>query len=197
MGPGRHGRGRDRVSVHNRGREVLRYDLMLQRALRGVLREALAEVGERGLPGDHHLYITFRTGAPGVEIADFLKARYPDEMTIVLQHEFWGLESDQEKFQVTLSFSSRHERLVVPFAAVIAFADPSVKFGLQFEPTAADKAEAKGAAPAPGSGAPTVIEGAATPAAGQEGEGTTAAAGGGNGQGAGEKVVTLDRFRKK
>lgn len=187
---------RDRVSVQNKGREVLRYDLMLQRALRGVLREALAEVGERGLPGDHHLYITFRTGAPGVEIADFLKARYPDEMTIVLQHEFWGLESDQEKFQVTLSFSSRHERLVVPFAAVIAFADPSVKFGLQFEPTAADKAEAKGPAPGPG-GAPTVTDGSASPAAGQESEGTAPAAGGGNGQDAGDKVVTLDRFRKK
>ena len=181
------------MSVHNRGREVLRYDLMLQRALRGVLREALAEVGERGLPGDHHLYITFRTGAPGVEIADFLKARYPDEMTIVLQHEFWGLESDQEKFQVTLSFSARHERLVVPFAAVIAFADPSVKFGLQFEPTAADKAEAKDA----GGGAPTVTDGSAAPAAGQEGGDQTAAAGGGDGQGASDKVVTLDRFRKK
>jgi len=181
--------------VQNRGREVLRYDLMLQRALRGVLREALAEVAERGLPGEHHLYITFRTGAPGVEIADFLRARYPDEMTIVLQHEFWGLESDQEKFQVTLSFSARQERLVVPFAAVIAFADPSVKFGLQFEPSAADKAEARGAEP--GSGAPTVTDGSAGPASGQDAEGATPAGGNTDGQGAGENVVTLDRFRKK
>jgi len=184
------------VSGQNRGREVLRYDLMLQRALRGVLREALLEVAERGLPGDHHLYITFRTQAPGVEIADFLRARYPDEMTIVLQHEFWGLEADADRFAVTLSFSSRHERLVVPFPAVIAFADPSVKFGLQFEPSAADRAGADGSA------APAVTEGAAGSADGQaqpapEGADGKSDAKGDGASAAGEKVVTLDRFRKK
>lgn len=174
------------MSGQNRGREVLRYDLMLQRALRGVLREALAEVAERGLPGDHHLYITFRTQAPGVELADFLQARYPEEMTIVLQHEFWGLESDQEKFAVTLSFSARQERLVVPYAAVVAFADPSVKFGLQFEASSADRAPADDPAakdePAPA---------AAAEKSNGQGDG---AAGGDRG---GDKVVTLDRFRKK
>ena len=190
-GPARERDGQ--VSGQSRGRDGLRYDLMLQRALRGVLREALDEVGERGLPGDHHLYITFRTGAPGVELADHLRARYPDEMTIVLQHEFWGLESDEEKFQVTLSFSSRQERLVVPFAAVIAFADPSVRFGLQFEPSAGDKAQGKTDA-APG-GAPTVTEGAAAPTSGQDPE-TTGDKGDGEAAGQG-KVVTLDRFRKK
>ncbi len=180
--------------MQNKGREVLRYDLMLQRALRGVLREALTEVGERGLPGDHHLYITFRTGAPGVEIADHLRARYPDEMTIVLQHEFWGLESDEQQFQVTLSFSARQERLVIPFAAVIAFADPSVRFGLQFEPSATDKTDGKGEAPA--GGAPTVTEGQAAPTSGQDAENPTEAGDKGDGESAG-KVVTLDRFRKK
>lgn len=187
--------------MHRKGREVLRYDHMLQRALRGVLREALAEVAERGLPGDHHLYITFRTGAPGVQLADHLLARYPQEMTIVLQHEFWGLEVDADHFEVTLSFSSQGERLSVPWEAVIAFADPSVRFGLQFEPSASDKAEAgEGDEP----GAPTVIDGSEQAGAasglpgGAAGGGEAGGeAGGAPGGDAEEKVVTLDRFRKK
>jgi len=185
-------------SVQNKGREVLRYDHMLQRALRGVLREALGEIAERGLPGDHHLYITFRTAAEGVSIPDSLAKRYPDEMTIVLQHEFWGLEVSDQGFQVTLSFSNRQERLVVPFAAVIAFADPSVRFGLQFEPSAAEKAKGEtGAAP----GAPTVTEGGKQPTSGQDQAGTATQGAGDGKDGApdedGAKVVTLDRFRKK
>lgn len=180
--------------MHRKGREVLRYDHMLQRALRGVLREALSEVAERGLPGDHHLYITFRTNAPGVQLADHLAARYPDEMTIVLQHEFWGLEVDEERFAVTLSFSNQGERLSVPWGAVIAFADPSVRFGLQFEPSAADKAEGGESEP----GAPTVIDGSeqAGSEAGRDPE-APAQPEPGPAAGAEEKVVTLDRFRKK
>lgn len=175
------------MSVENKGREVLRYDLMLQRALRGVLREALTEVAERGLPGDHHLYITFRTGAPGVVLNDALRARFPDEMTIVLQHEFWGLDVTDESFQVTLSFSNRHERLTIPFAAVIAFADPSVRFGLQLEPSAADKAQ--GEAPPDEAAAPP-------PAEDQPPDGDKDGDKDGGGTG-GDKVVTLDRFRRK
>lgn len=111
---------------------VLRYDKMVEDALRGVLRESLI-ASQNGLPGDHHFYITFRTRHPGVDIADHIRARYPDEMTIVLQHQYWGLEVTPEWFEVTLSFNRINERLHIPFAAVTAFADPSAKFGLQFQ----------------------------------------------------------------
>lgn len=111
---------------------VLRYDRMVEEALRGVLREAL-NMCRDGLPGNHHFYITFRTGHPGVDIADYIRERYPEEMTIVLQHQYWGLEVTPEWFEVTLSFNRINERLHVPFAAVTAFADPSAKFGLQFQ----------------------------------------------------------------
>lgn len=114
-------------------KDSMRYDLMLQRALRSVLQQTLKIAAEQGLPGDHHLFITFRTAAEGVDIPSYLVARYPDEMTIVLQHEYWGLEVTTEGFAVTLSFSNRHERLTIPFEAVSAFADPSVRFGLQFD----------------------------------------------------------------
>ncbi|MGF1608196.1 MAG: SspB family protein [Kiloniellales bacterium] len=113
--------------------DALRYDRMVETALRGVVREALAQVAERGLPGNHHFYITFRTDHPGVTLADALRERFPAEMTIVLQHQFWGLKVEHEAFEVTLSFSDKPERLVIPFAAVTSFADPSVRFGLQFE----------------------------------------------------------------
>ncbi|HZT20235.1 MAG TPA: ClpXP protease specificity-enhancing factor SspB [Dongiaceae bacterium] len=111
----------------------LKYDRMVEAALRGVVRKALAEAAQRGLPGDHHFYITFHTDRPGVGLADWLRQQYPQEMTIILQHQFWELAVDEERFAVTLSFGGRHERLVIPFSAVTAFADPSVKFGLQFE----------------------------------------------------------------
>jgi hypothetical protein len=113
--------------------EGLRYDSMVENALRGVVRRALAYAAERGLPGDHHFYISFRTTHPGVDIPAALRARYPEEMTIVLQHQFWGLDVGEEAFGVTLSFSDVPERLTVPFAAITAFADPSVRFGLQFD----------------------------------------------------------------
>ena len=175
--------------------ESLRYDLLLQKALRGVLREALREVAAKGLPGAHHLYITFRTQAPGVTVPDTLVARYPDEMTIVLQHEYWGLEVGEEGFQVTLSFSNKGERLTVPFAAVVAFADPSVNFGLQFQPsamTAGDKSDTGEAdAKASGQGAQSAAGAAAVKTAeGEPGESGDEPAGD-------PKVVTLDRFRRK
>lgn len=122
-------------------KDWLRYDRMVEDALRGVVRHALTEVSASGLPGDHHFYLTFRTGESGVQIAPALKAQYPKEMTIVLQHQFWGLEVNQDGFGVTLSFGGKHERLVVPYRAIVSFADPSVKFGLQFETSALGEGE--------------------------------------------------------
>lgn len=113
--------------------DTLRYDKMVEDALRGVVREALAITARDGLFGDHHFYITFRTRFPGIGMSDHVLARHPEEMTIVLQHQFWGLEVDETFFRVTLSFSGKSETLIVPFAAVTGFADPSAKFGLQFQ----------------------------------------------------------------
>lgn len=113
--------------------DTLRYDKMVEDALRGVVREALTITARDGLFGDHHFYITFRTRHPGVGMGDHVLARHPEEMTIVLQHQFWGLEVDETFFRVTLSFSGKSETLIVPFAAVTGFADPSAKFGLQFQ----------------------------------------------------------------
>jgi hypothetical protein len=111
----------------------LRYDRMVEDALRSVVSRALKHAAERGLSGDHHFYITFLTDHPGVAMPDHLRGHYPSEMTIVLQHQFWGLEVGPEAFGVTLSFANQPERLTVPYAAVTAFADPSVRFGLQFD----------------------------------------------------------------
>jgi hypothetical protein len=127
-------------------KDWLRYDRMVEDALRGVVRRALTEVAGSGLPGDHHFYLTFRTTEPGVHIAAALRGQYPKEMTIVLQHQFWGLEVNDDHFAVTLSFGGKHERLVVPYHAIVSFADPSVKFGLQFEAAVpAEDGEATGA----------------------------------------------------
>ncbi len=123
---------------------LLRYDMMVENALRGVVREALTVAAERGLPGAHHFYITFRTDMPNVEIPDFLKGQYPHEMTIVLEHQFWGLEVDESQFSVTLSFRNLPQRLTIPFAAVTAFSDPSVKFGLEFRLDSERQAAADG-----------------------------------------------------
>jgi len=105
---------------------------MVESALRRVVRDALIEAGEVGLHGNHHFYISFNTSYPGVSVADYLRQQYAEEMTIVVQHQFWGLEVTDEGFAVTLSFNKVQERLEIPFAAVSAFADPSVQFGLQF-----------------------------------------------------------------
>ena len=112
----------------------LRYDKMVESALRGVVRQAVAEVQKKGLPGEHHFYITFMTDFPGVQIPDYLRERYPGEMTIVMQYQFENLTVDEEKIGITLSFNNVPERLVVPIAAITIFADPSVNFALQFQP---------------------------------------------------------------
>jgi uncharacterized protein len=111
---------------------TLSYERMVEDALRGVLRQALKITEAQGLPGAHHFYITFDTTHPGLKIAPSLKALHPNEMTIVLQHQFWDLTVGEERFEITLSFSGVSQRLSVPFAAVTAFADPHAKFGLQF-----------------------------------------------------------------
>ncbi len=122
------------------------YEKMIESALRGVVREALTRVSHDGLRGDHHFYISFRTGASGVVLPPQLLAKYPEVMTFVLQHQFWGLEVGEHAFSVNLSFSNRMERLTIPFAAVTTFADPSVNFGLQFQVPAPESAAGPAAA---------------------------------------------------
>lgn len=114
----------------------MNYEALAQTALRGVVRMALERVVSQGLPGDHHFYITFESKAPGVQMSDWLRERYPEEMTIVLQHQYWGLKVRPDSFDITLSFQKVGEQLTVPFDAVKAFFDPSVQFMLQFKPVA-------------------------------------------------------------
>ena len=113
--------------------DQIRYDILTQDALRGVVRKVLSEVARTGLPGEHHFFITFATHAPGVRVSSRLLTRYPEDMTIVLQHQFWDLTVNEHAFEVGLSFNGIPERLLVPFTAVKVFQDPSVQFGVQFE----------------------------------------------------------------
>ena len=113
----------------------IRYDVLARDALRGVLRRVLTDAAEHGLPGEHHFFITFLSTAEGVKLSPRLLAQYPEEMTIILQHQFWDLVVTEDRFEVGLSFGGIPERLVVPFAAIKSFLDPSVQFGLQFEPS--------------------------------------------------------------
>ena len=149
--------------------DLIGYDRIVEDALRGVVREALKRAAGGGLPGEHHFYVTCRTGAPGVVVPPALRKRYPEELTIVLQHQFWDLAVDRESFSVTLSFGGRKEHLEIPFDAITGFADPGVQFALRFGPApAADADEDRVEAPV------SVAE-------------DTAAA----------DVVVLDRFRRK
>ncbi|MGH7249045.1 MAG: SspB family protein, partial [Pseudomonadota bacterium] len=116
---------------------------MVEAALRGVVREALARAAANGLPGAHHFYITFKAGFDGVEMPASLRTQHPDEMTIVLEHQFWDLDVEEERFGVTLSFAGKPERLVIPFEAILSFADPAVKFGLQFQQVVAANEQAE------------------------------------------------------
>lgn len=113
--------------------DLIRYDILAQEALRGVIRKVLAEVAKAGLPGNHHFFITFLTEAPGVRISSRLKEKYPEQMTIVLQHQFWDLQVTEQMFEVGLSFGDVPERLVIPFSAIRGFYDPSVNFELEFD----------------------------------------------------------------
>jgi hypothetical protein len=121
--------------------DLIRYDLLVQDALKGVVRRVLANAIRDGIPGEHHFYLSFRTREKGVRISQALRDKYPDEMTIVLQHQFWDLAVSDYAIEVGLSFSNVPEKLVIPFDAVSGFFDPSVQFGLKFE-------QSKGDAPA-------------------------------------------------
>ncbi len=143
--------------------DLIRYDLLVQNALRGVVRKVLTDVVRDGLPGSHHFYISFRTDEPRTRISERLREKYPEEMTIVLQHEFWDLVVNDRGFEVGLSFSKIPERLFVPYEAITAFFDPSVQFGLKFETKDEDAAVAGGTADAsakPGH-APAIVEASA------------------------------------
>ena len=113
--------------------DFIRYDLLVQDALRGVVRKVLTDSARDGLPGEHHYYITFRTEAPGVRLSTRMREKYPGEMTIILQHQFWDLAVAEDHFEVGLSFNNIPERLLIPYEAVTGFFDPSVQFGLKFE----------------------------------------------------------------
>ncbi|WP_337266957.1 SspB family protein [Oryzifoliimicrobium ureilyticus] len=120
------------------GQDHIRYDILAQDALRGVIRKVLSEVATTGrLPGDHHFFITFLTGAPGVRISQALKSKYPEQMTIVIQHQFWDMKVTEGGFEIGLSFSDVPEKLVIPFNAIRGFYDPSVNFELEFDMPAA------------------------------------------------------------
>ena len=113
--------------------DLIRYDLLVQEALRGVVRNVLTDAAREGLPGEHHFYISFRTDAPGVRVPQRMRDKFPDEMTIILQHQFWDLVVGEDRFEVGLSFSNVPEHVVVPYDALTGFFDPSVQFGLKFE----------------------------------------------------------------
>ena len=163
----------------------IRYDVLARDALRGVLRRVLSDAAEHGLPGEHHFFITFLSKAEGVKLSPRRLAQYPEEMTIILQHQFWDLVVSDDRFEVGLSFGGIPERLVVPFSAIKSFFDPSVQFGLQFEPQEAMEATAAklpAVPPAPALPA-TTAEAAAAEEPPKGNEGAT--------------VVRFDRFRKK
>jgi hypothetical protein len=182
--------------------DLIRYDVLVQDALRGVVRKVMREVAEGGLPGEHHFYIAFDTTAPGVRMSSRLRQQHPEEMTVVLQHQFWDLAVSDHAFEVGLSFGGVPERLLVPFAAVRGFFDPSVQFGLQFDPAGAkesageEAAEEEAAEPSPIPSLPAarrndeLAEGEPEPlrADGEEDEDKA---------GDGAEVVSLDAFRKK
>jgi hypothetical protein len=180
------------------------YDALVDDALRSVVRRVLTQVADRGLPGSHHFYISFRSTDPGVVLPDYLRAKYPEEMTIVLQHQYWDLVIGPDSFEVTVSFNKQQERIKVPFAALSAFVDPSVRFGLQFDrkdkaqagEKAADKVEAASTPPtplpAPEKRQPPLVSPSgpeATPEAGAAAEAKP--------EDAASKIVKLDSFRKK
>jgi len=174
------------------------YDAKVQDALREVVKTVLRETAADGLQGEHHFYVAFKTHAEGVDIPAHLVSRFPDEMTIVIQHKFWGLEVHDDYFEIGLSFNQKPEHLIIPFDAIVGFVDPSVQFALQFhdESDVADEAEgplgAVGEGPfdesgqAQGEGAPAISTQDDAPKAADSDENTAA-----------DNIVTLDAFRRK
>jgi hypothetical protein len=169
----------------------IRYDILAQDALRGVMRKVLSEVAKTGLPGSHHFFITFLTGAAGVRISPRLRERYPEQMTIVIQFQYWDLKVTETGFEIGLSFSDVPEKLEIPFSAVRGFYDPSVNFELEFDvkteivPQAEEAATLTAVPPATGNGGTNgkPAKGDAKPSPADDGKGA--------------EVVSLDSFRKK
>jgi uncharacterized protein len=164
----------------------IRYDVLARDALRGVLRRVLADAAEHGLPGEHHFFITFLSTAEGVKLSPRLLAQYPEEMTVILQHQFWDLVVTEDRFEVGLSFGGIPERLVVPFNSIKSFFDPSVQFSLQFE--ASDEETEASATNLPAVPASSALP---VPAPSGKNQDETAE------PSEGAEVVRLDRFRKK
>jgi hypothetical protein len=183
----------------------IRYDLVTQQALRGVVRNVLVEAAKKGLPGEHHFYISFDTKAEGVRLSDRLRAQYPEQMTIILQHQFWDLEVDENGFSAGLSFGGVPEKLTVPFEAIKGFFDPSVQFGLQFEEVGDGEAQPATdvtAKPASKKKLPPAAAPSATPAPAPAPAAVPTAAATEKPDkpdkpSGGAEVVRLDRFRKK
>jgi hypothetical protein len=173
----------------------IRYDLLAQDALRGLVRKVLTDTAKSGLPGEHHFSISFRTDAEGVKLSPRLREQFPQEMTIILQYQFWDLKVTDQGFEVGLSFGGVPEKLSVPFAAIKSFFDPAVQFGLQFETIEVEAAEGAPAesARAPAAHAQADSKPAAPEAAAEEARPQPAAP---SDRPSGE-VVRLDRFRKK
>ena len=165
--------------------DLMRYDLLAQNALKGVVRDALKIAATTGLPGEHHFYIAFNTRHPDVTISEKIAQRYPREMTIVIQHQYWNLHVYDDRFEVELSFDNVPEKLIIPFDAVKGFLDPAVQFGLQFESVAVDRKPKE--VEAPKQAASSMAEAGA-----EAGESPESAA-----QDEAAKVVSLDQFRKK
>jgi hypothetical protein len=180
--------------------DLIRYDLLVQDALRAVVRRVLADAARTGLPGDHQFNIAFKTQGQGVVVPPAIRARFPDEMSIILQHEFWDLVVTQEAFEVSLNFSRRPERLTIPFDAITGFSDPSVPFGFKLEPRVSEEPPATQMGPAPLESKPIPPP---APAAKREAEkpapatGRPGAAPDKGEQPAAAKVVSIDAFRKK
>jgi hypothetical protein len=167
----------------------IRYDVLARDALRGVLRRVLIDAAEHGLPGEHHFFITFISTAEGVKLSPRLLAQYPEEMTVILQHQFWDLVVTEDRFEVGLSFNGIPERLVVPFNSIKSFFDPSVQFGLSFEPTETASDVSNDAETPAASAASALAAPAAVPAPESDDEPARPSEG--------AEVVRLDRFRKK
>jgi len=170
-------------------KDFIGYQALADAALRSVVREALRRAEKQGLVGAHHFRITFKTNFPGVDIPDFLREQYPDEMMIILQHQFWGLKVKDDAFEVTLSFKKVPATLVIPFAALTQFADPGVAFGLQFREVDEDGASK----PLPAATAPTPL----TPQPKAEQPAPAAEPGEEKPPATPGEVVSLDAFRKK
>jgi hypothetical protein len=184
----------------------IRYDILAQDALRGVVRTVITDVAKHGLPGEHHFYITFKTRADGVRLSPRMLAQYPQEMTIVLQHQYWDLVTTADGFEVGLSFGGVPERLSVPYAAIKGFYDPSVEFGLQFEEIGVDAGAAETGQPATpqdprGARSATEHKPTATlpavPTAANPGDADNSAMPTEVKPESSAEVVRLDRFRKK